>query len=458
MKLKYFIFSLVIICYSFTLCAQKYEWKQATSNGYTYKYVTNDPMKARFYTLKNGLSVILTENHKEPRIAVNIAVRTGSNNDPRDHTGLAHYLEHLLFKGTDKFGTLNWTKEKPYLDSIADLFEKYGHLTDSSERRKMYHQIDRISGEASKYSIANEYDKLMSDIGSQRTNAHTWYEETVFEEDIPSNSLDKFLMIEAERFRRPVFRLFHTELEAVYEEKNRGLDNDANKVHEAMMYSIFPTNNYGQQTTIGTVENLKNPSLKSITKYYNTYYVPNNMAVIMAGDFNPDALIKEIDQQFSYMQPKALHPYDPAPEKPITKITEKIVYGPSAESVDIGFRTPAANTHDALVLSMISNILSNGSAGLLDIDLNQNQKVQNSGAYLEQNKDYGVFNLVASPKEGQSLDTLKALLLEQLGKIKSGNFDHTLLKAIVANDKLENLKGMESNANRLNSLMNSFIK
>jgi len=415
-------------------------------------------MKARFYTLKNGLSVILTENHKEPRIAVNIAVRTGSNNDPRDHTGLAHYLEHLLFKGTDKFGTLNWTKEKPYLDSIADLFEKYGHLTDSSERRKMYHQIDRISGEASKYSIANEYDKLMSDIGSQRTNAHTWYEETVFEEDIPSNSLDKFLMIEAERFRRPVFRLFHTELEAVYEEKNRGLDNDANKVHEAMMYSIFPTNNYGQQTTIGTVENLKNPSLKSITKYYNTYYVPNNMAVIMAGDFNPDALIKEIDQQFSYMQPKALHPYDPAPEKPITKITEKIVYGPSAESVDIGFRTPAANTHDALVLSMISNILSNGSAGLLDIDLNQNQKVQNSGAYLEQNKDYGVFNLVASPKEGQSLDTLKALLLEQLGKIKSGNFDHTLLKAIVANDKLENLKGMESNANRLNSLMNSFIK
>jgi predicted Zn-dependent peptidase len=330
MKLKYFIFSFVVICYSFTLSAQKYEWKQATSNGYTYKYVTNDPMKARFYTLKNGLSVILTENHKEPRIAVNIAVRTGSNNDPRDHTGLAHYLEHLLFKGTDKFGTLNWTKEKPYLDSITDLFEKYGHLTDSSERRKMYHQIDRISGEASKYSIANEYDKLMSDIGSQGTNAHTWYEETVYEEDIPSNSLDKFLMIEAERFRTPVFRLFHTELEAVYEEKNRTLDNDADKVDEAMMYSLFPTNNYGQQTTIGTIENLKNPSLNAIRKYYSSYYVPNNMAIIMAGDFNPDELIKNIDQQFKYMQAKALHPYYPAPEKPITKITEKEVYGPSA--------------------------------------------------------------------------------------------------------------------------------
>lgn len=458
MKLKYFIFSLVIICSSFTLSAQKYEWKQATSNGYTYKYVTNDPMKARFYTLKNGLTVILSENHKEPRIAVNIAVRTGSNNDPRDHTGLAHYLEHLLFKGTDKFGTLNWAKEKPFLDSITNLFEQYGHLTDSSERRKMYQQIDRISGEASHYSIANEYDKLMKDIGSQGTNAHTWYEETVYEEDIPSNSLDKFLTIEAERFRKPVFRLFHTELEAVYEEKNRTLDNDGNKVAEVMNYHLFPTNNYGQQTTIGTIENLKNPSLKAITKYYNTYYVPNNMGIIMAGDFNSDELIKKIDQQFKYMQPKSFHPYAPAPEKPITTITEEEVYGPSAESVHIGFRTPASKTYDALVLFTISKILSNGSAGLLDINLNQNQKVQNSGAYLDQNKDYGVFNLVATPKEGQSLDTLKALLLEQLGKIRSGDFDETLLKAIVANDKLDNLKGMESNANRLNSLMNSFIR
>jgi len=458
MKFKFFFFSFIIICYSFTLSAQKYEWKQAASNGYTYKYVTNDPMKARFYTLKNGLTVILTENHKEPRIAVNIAVRTGSNNDPRDHTGLAHYLEHLLFKGTDKFGTLNWTKEKPYLDSITGLFEKYGHLTDSVERKKMYHGIDRISGEASKYSIANEYDKLMSDIGSQGTNAHTWYEETVYEEDIPSNSLDKFLMIEAERFRRPVFRLFHTELEAVYEEKNRTLDNDGNKLDEAIMSSLFPTNNYGQQTTIGTIENLKNPSLNAITKYYNSYYVPNNMSIIMAGDFNPDEVIKKIDQQFKYMQPKNFQAYNPAPEKPITKITEKEVFGPSAESVRIGFRTPAANTHDALVLTMISKLLSNGAAGLLDINLNQNQKVQSSGAYLQQNKDYGVFTLSASPKEGQSLDTLKTLLLGQLGKIRSGNFDETLLKAIVANDKLQQLKGMESNANRLNRLMNAFIK
>jgi len=319
----FFLFT--TICYNVS-AQQTFNWKQETSNGYTYKYVTNDPMKARFYTLKNGLSVILTENHKEPRIAVNIAVRAGSNTDPKEHTGLAHYLEHLLFKGTDTYGTLNWAKEKPYIDSITNLYEKYTTLTDPQERKKTYQEIDRLSGEASKYSIANEYDKLVSSLGSQGTNAHTWVEETVYEEDIPSNAIDKFLMIQAERFRKPVFRLFHTELEAVYEEKNRSLDNDGSKMQEAMMYNLFPTHNYGQQTTIGTIEHLKNPSINAIRNYYNKYYVPNNMSIIMAGDFNADELIKKIDQRFKYMQPKPLNLYNPAPEKPLTASITKDIF------------------------------------------------------------------------------------------------------------------------------------
>lgn len=445
------------LCYR-SSAQQSYAWKQATSNGYTYKYVTNDPMKARFYTLKNGLSVILTENHQTPRIAVNIAVRAGSNTDPKDHTGLAHYLEHLLFKGTDTYGMLNWEKEKPYIDSITDLYEKYAKMTDPDERKRTYHEIDRLSGVASKYSIANEYSKLMTNIGSQGTNAHTWYEETVYEENIPSNSIDKFLMIQAERFRKPVFRLFHTELEAVYEEKNRALDNDGNKVQEALLYNLFPTSNYGQQTTIGTIEDLKNPSILAIRNYYNRFYVPNNMAIIMAGDFNPDELIKKIDQSFQYMQSKPLDLYNPAPEKPITTIVTKDVFGPSAESIQIGYRIPGANTHDALVLDLISDILSNRSAGLMDINLNKNQLVQYSQAYIQQFKDYGVFALVATPKEGQTLEELKLLLLSQLDKVKKGDFDETLVKAIVANAKLSLLQGLDRNERRLSALMDAFIK
>ena len=178
-------------------------------------------MKARFYTLSNGLTVILSENHKEPRIQALIPTRAGSNTDPRTNTGLAHYLEHMLFKGTDKFGSLDWAKEKPLLDQVDALYEKYTKTTDSAQRKAIYKEIDRVSGEAAKFAIANEYDKMMASMGGQGTNAFTWYEQTCYTEDIPTNAIDRFLKLQAERFRSPVLRIFHTELEAVYEEKNR---------------------------------------------------------------------------------------------------------------------------------------------------------------------------------------------------------------------------------------------
>jgi predicted Zn-dependent peptidase len=462
MQLRKFFFSFALVAMSLasltTLAQDKYVWKQANAAGYTYRYVTGDPMQARFYTLANGLTVILSPNHKEPRVSVRIAVRAGSNTDPRDHTGLAHYLEHLLFKGTDQFGSLDWAKEKPYLDQIDGLYEQYNSTKDSVKRRTIYHRIDSVSGLASKYAIANEYDKMMANIGSTGTNAHTAVEETVYEEDIPSNAMDKFLVVQAERFRDPILRLFHTELEAVYEEKNRTLDNDGNKMYEAMLYSLFPTHNYGQQTTIGTIEHLKNPSLKAIRDYYHKYYVPNNMAIIMAGDIDPDQLIKKIDQAFAYMKRQPVQLYNPAPEKALSAPIVKDIYGPSAENMRISYRTPAATTHDAMVLDLISSVLSNGKAGLLDLNLNKQQKVQGSQAGLLQYKDYGVFILVGNAKQGQTLEEVKDLLMQQVDLLKKGNFDESLIKAIVANAKLSLLEELEKNPTRTGALVNGFVK
>jgi len=456
----FFSFVFVVIALSFqrTTAQDKYVWKQASSGGYTYKYVSNDPMQARFYTLANGLTVILSPNHKEPRVSVRIAVRAGSNTDPRNHTGLAHYLEHLLFKGTEQYGSLDWAKEKPYLDKIDALYEEYNSTKDTVRRKLIYHRIDSVSGLASKYAIANEYDKLMANIGAQGSNAHTWVEETVYEEDIPSNAMDKFLLVQAERFRDPVFRLFHTELEAVYEEKNRTLDNDGNKMSQAMHYYLFPTHNYGQQTTIGTIEDLKNPSLKAIRNYYHKYYVPNNMAIIMAGDIDPDKLIAKIDKDFAYMKSQPVQLYNPAPEKPLTAPIVKDIYGPSAENMRICYRIPAANTHDAMVLDLISSILNNGKAGMLDLNLNKQQKVQGAFAGVQQYKDYGIFVMGGSPKQGQTLEEVKDLLIQQLDLLKKGDFDVSLVKAIVANAKLSLLEELEKNATRSVALMSAFIK
>ena len=148
-------------------------------SSYPYESVPNDPLKARIYTLDNGLKVYMTVNKETPRIQTYIAVRVGGKNDPAETTGLAHYFEHLMFKGSQKFGTQNYEQEKPLLDQIEQLFEVYRKTTDEAERKAIYHQIDSISYEASKWAIPNEYDKLMAAIGANGTNAYTGFDQTV---------------------------------------------------------------------------------------------------------------------------------------------------------------------------------------------------------------------------------------------------------------------------------------
>ncbi|MFD2556683.1 M16 family metallopeptidase [Sphingobacterium tabacisoli] len=436
----------------------KHSWKEGQSGGYSYRYVSNDPMNSRFYTLKNGMTVILSENKNEPRITAQIAVRVGSNNDPSTHTGLAHYLEHLLFKGTSKFGTSDWNAEKALLDQIEDLYETYTKETDVAKRKSIYKEIDRLSGEASTYSIANEYDKLMSNIGSQNTNAHTWFNETIYKEDIPSSSIDKFLLIQAERFRYPVFRLFHTELETVYEEKNMSLDNDGNRASEAMLQALFPKTNYGQQTTLGTVEHLKNPSLKVIRSFYDQYYVANNMAIVLAGDFNSDEIIKKVDAHFgSFRAGNAVADSD-IKEQPIqqSKIVE--VSGPTAQYMMMGYRVGKSDSREALLADVVSAILANGKAGLIDLNLSQKQRVLAAGTNVNQQKDYGFFMLYGYPKQGQTLEEVRALLLEQVALLKKGEFDGDLINAIRANATFAFLQSLDSNKDRTENLVTDFIR
>jgi predicted Zn-dependent peptidase len=435
---------------------QDFQWKEATSNGYTYKYVTNDPTAARYYKLKNGLTVILSPTNKDPRIQTYIATKAGSKTDPADHTGLAHYLEHMLFKGTDKFGSKDWAKEKPILDQIDALYEKYNSTKDESKRKEIYKEIDKVSGEAAKFAIANEYDKMMAGMGADGTNAFTSFEQTVYTEDIPSNVVDKFLALQSERFRQPVLRLFHTELEAVYEEKNRSLDDDGDKVYDMMFASLFPNNNYGKQTTIGTIEHLKNPSLKAIRQYFDTYYVPNNMGIIMSGDFNPDEVIAKIDKAFSYMKTKSIPEYKIGQEKPITSPIVKEVVGPNPENVMLGFRFPGATTKDARLLNLVGNMLTNGQAGLIDLDLVKKQKLLSAGAYPYVLKDYSVLLLQGRPTEGQSLDEVRNLLLQEIDKLRKGEFSDDLIESIVNNEKKNIIQKDEKYSSRAGILMDEF--
>ena len=176
-----------------------------------YESVNGDPMQTRIYTLDNGLKVYLSVNKEEPRIQTYIAVRTGSKNDPAETTGLAHYLEHLMFKGTKQFGTTDPEAEAPLLDEIEQRYEEYRTITDEATRKQKYHEIDSVSQLAAKYFIPSEYDKLMAAIGSEGSNAFTSNDVTCYVEDIPANEIENWAKVQADRFQNMVIRGFHTE-------------------------------------------------------------------------------------------------------------------------------------------------------------------------------------------------------------------------------------------------------
>lgn len=422
----------------------------------SYDSVKGDPMDVRIYTLENGLKVYMSVYKDAPRIQTYIGVRAGSKNDPASSTGLAHYFEHLMFKGTSKISTKDYAKEKPLLDEIESLFELYRQTTDSLQRTQIYHQIDSISNVASQYAISNEYDRLMTFIGAQGTNAWTSTDQTVYTENIPSNELENWAIIQADRFRDPVIRIFHTELETVYEEKNRSLNSDQSRVLDTLMLALFPHHTYGTQSTLGTDKDLKNPSITNIKNFYKTYYVPNNMAICLSGDFNPDSALAVIRRNFSDLERKDVPAYVPGAETPITAPIVKNVNGLESDMVYLGYRLPGEKKDLDRRAELIGYLLYNGTAGLMDLNLNQKQQMIASAAFPLTMTDYTAFLMLGYPKQGQSMEEVKDLLISQIDSLKSGNFGDWLLEAAINNLKLERMKTLTSNQDRAYAMINAF--
>lgn len=465
-KINHLLFGTVIFSFLFIGCehsktvneeAEIITKTETDAAGYTYETVTNDPTGLRLYTLQNGLKVYLSKNTDEPQIQTYIAVRAGSNYDPNETTGLAHYLEHMLFKGTSELGTLDWETEKQYLQQISDLYEKHKAETDPAKKDAIYRQIDQVSLKASEYCVANEYDKIIQSMGATDTNAHTWFEETVYQNKIPSNELKKWLELESDRFNELVLRLFHTELEAVFEEFNRGQDNDYRKIYASMLEGLFPNHPYGQQTTIGTGEHLKNPSMVAIHNYFDKYYVPSNMAVVLVGDLDFDKAIKEVDETFGKLKNKEVtHPVLPT-EQPITNPVVKDVYGPTAESVTLSYRSGGVNTDDEKYVTLCDMILANGTAGLIDLNLNQKQVVQNATCTPTFLNDYGYHTFTGTPKANQTLDEVKDLMLQQVEKLKKGEFEDWMIEAVVNDLKLSQTRQYENATALASAYYDAFI-
>jgi len=416
-----------------------------------------DDMGVTVHRLSNGLTVYISTERQKPRISAWVAVRTGSRNDPADSTGLAHYLEHMLFKGTSELGTLDFEKEKPHLDRIAELYDQLRTVDSDEERAKVFAEIDAETQKSAAYAVPNEIDRLYASMGITGLNAFTNFDATVYIADLPANRFEAWATVEGRRYADPAFRLFYPELEAVYEEKNRAIDSPFRAVWEKTLQGLFPDHPYGTQTTIGEVEHLKVPAYCDMVAYFERWYGPNNMAVVLAGDIDPKTALPVLERTLGQLQPRALEP--PAPGGDTgpkgRQLSEVTVEGEN--SVAIAWRTVAASHADAPALEVMDWVMDNGQAGLLNVELELPQRVPDASSGHSTMNEAGYWTLRATAKEGQSHEEVEQLLLGVVAKLKQGAFEQSDVDAVILQTIKNDAQALEFAQARVSRMQDAFI-
>ncbi len=422
-----------------------------------YVFSQNPALKVQKLILDNGFTVYLNEDQTAKDVYGAVVVKAGSKNDPVDATGMAHYQEHLLFKGTTEMGTSDYQKEKPFLDSINIYYDMLGKTKEESERMLIQKLINNQSIQAAKFGLPTEFDKLMKSIGGTNLNAFTENDMTVYHNSFPGEQTEKWLDLYSSRFQNPVFRSFQSELEVVYEEKNRSMDNFEYKLFETLDKNLFKFHPYGTQSTIGTAEHLKNPPLTKMYAFFNTYYVANNMALVLCGNFDTEKVLPMIKEKFSHLRTGKVPEF---PKCPVSDFKKKEVlkvrYTPIKVSV-IAYKT-FPNVHkDKAAMEVFQNLLSNGSeTGRLN-KLQRDGKLLGAGSYSYSYNDDGALIFFVLPKLfGQSFSKAEKLVLDEVNKIKQGAISDTDLMIIKTRLYLDYQSRIENCESRTLSIVRTF--
>lgn len=390
----------------------------------------NVVLKVESYQLANGLTVFLNPDTTANRVFGAVMVNAGAKHEDPKATGMAHYLEHLLFKGTENFGTADFEKEKPHLDSINVLYEKLAQAQSDDSRESIQLLINEQAVKASEYGLPNEFDKMLKSIGGTGVNAFTSMEMTFYHNSFPGHEVYKWLDLYAERFQNPIFRSFQSELEVVYEEKNRAMDDFQRKIGEEMQQRIFPNIPYGQWSVLGKVEHLKSPSLIRMYQFFEENYKAGNMALILSGNFDPVLVKPAIEETFSQLPAGTVEKLTLDQPTPFegAEVAKKRMTPIKASFV--GYHTVGNSHPDRVALDVVEYLLfNNAETGYLN-QLMTNDQMTYSGIIPMTFNDAGGLVVFYVPKiVGQSLGKAERLVEEQLDKLREGAFSDVMLAA-----------------------------
>lgn len=413
-------------------------------------------LQVKEYKLSNDLSVWLNEDHSQPKIFGAIVVKAGAKDSP--NTGIAHYFEHMMFKGTDKIGTTDYESEKAILDLIAEKYDALADTEDPEMRDHLQQIINDLSVRAAEYVIPNEFDRLISRFGGTKLNAGTSYDYTVYFNTFSPQYIVQWAEINSERLVNPVFRLFQSELETVYEEKNMYGDTMGSQAIEKVTERYFHPHPYAYPI-IGSTENLKNPRLSEMRKFFEKYYVASNMGLILSGDFNPEEILPVLEAAFSRIR-KGKAPEREVVELPPFNGKEKISVRmpmPFVKMMAMGFRGVPANHPDQVALNVAVSLLNNtNGTGYLD-KLTVDHKVMGAMAINQSMNEAGVLGLLIFPKFFfQTYAAAEKLVWKQIDRIKEGDFSDEMFQSLKLEQKREYASKLEDISSRAEVMMRIF--
>ena len=411
----------------------------------------NKSLEVKEFRLGNGMKVWLNEDHTQPKVFGAVVVNAGAKDCP--NTGIAHYFEHILFKGTEEIGTIDYTAEKPWLDSISAKYDQLALTTDASARRLIQKDISRLSQKAGEYAIPNEFNRLISRYGGTELNAGTSWDFTFYHNVFTPQFLEQWCQLNSDRLINPVFRLFQGELETVYEEKNMYADNMMSTALEKALAEMFGDRPYAYPV-IGSTENLKNPKQSDMKAFYEKYYVASNMGLVLCGDFDASSIQPLLERTFGRIR-QGVAPtrgLSPLPDILEERTVEIKIPIPLVSIELLAFRGCTDYEEDANALDLAMQVLSNGKAGLLDSLMNEGNLMA-ALSMPQRLNDAGLNLLLLVPNLLSSSKKAEQACLDQIDRLCNGDFSEETL-TILKQDALRKAnKSLETISDRADEMV-----
>ena len=416
-------------------------------------------LEVKTFTLSNGMEVWINEDHSLPKAYGAVVVKAGARDCPE--TGIAHYFEHIMFKGTEKIGTLDYAAEKPYLDSIAVLYDRLAEVPEA-ERAAIQKEINRLNIAASRFAVPNEFNNLISTCGGSSLNAYTSNDVTVYHNEFVSAYFEQWAELNSERLINPVFRLFQGELETVYEEKNKNDSNEISAFAQMITAEGYKGTPY-QYPVIGTTENLKNPRLSQMAEFFEKYYVAGNMGLMLTGDIYPEKALPVLEHTFGRIRKGTVERQgisQPAPFKGQREVIAPVKI-PFVKLSAICFRGPSRKDPDCLPMSLMAFMLNNSEGiGLLDKLMTDKQILAGMCMYPDLAfEESGLFPVLILPKLlFQSNKKAENKVLAVLEQLKKGDFSEAFFESCKMTYRKHLVTELESLQSRMNEMVHAYAQ